>query len=213
MADFKILIACEYSGITRDAFIRAGFDATSCDLIESEKPGKHYKGDVFEIINDGWDMMIAHPPCTYLSFAGTKYWNESDRMYKRLNALEFFAKLIDAPINHICIENPMGIADSVIRKHDQIIHPYFFGDDSMKRTCLWLKNLPKLIHNKDNSLFNDFEKTHCEKPKPIYIEKTGKVRYFTEAKHSGHIRSKTFSGIAQAMANQWGKYLINKYKI
>ena len=198
----RVLVACEYSGLIRDAFTKIGFDATSCDLLDSETPGKHYKGNVLDIINNGWDLMIAHPPCTYISYAATRYWNEPGRMYKRLEALDFFAKLIDAPINHICIENPIGCADAIIRKHDQIIHPYYFGDND-------LKNLPKLVHIKEDGLFNDFEKTHANKPEPIYTEKSGKKRYFSDANHGGHKRSKSFPGIAKAMAEQWGMYVLS----
>lgn len=207
----RVLVACEYSDTVRDAFAAKGFDAWSCDLLESETPGNHYKGNVLDIINDGWDLMIAHPPCTYISYAATKYWNDKGRVFKRLKALEFFAQLLEADIPHICIENPVGCANAVIRKPDQIIHPYYFGDSDLKRTCLWLKNLPKLQHRKQDDLFSS--RTHTEKPEPIYVDKSGKKRYFTDAirgtNQGGHKRSKSFPGIASAMADQWSKVLLN----
>lgn len=205
----RVLVACEYTGLVRDAFNSLGHDATSCDLLPTERAGKHYQGNVLDIINDGWDLLIGHPPCTYISYAATKYWNQPGRVFKRLKALEFFATLLEAPIPHIAIENPLGCADAIIRKPDQIIHPYFFGDAEMKRTCLWLKNLPKLVHIEQDNLFTD--RTHTEKPQPIYIDKSGKKRYFTDAisgtQNGGHKRSASFPGIANAMATQWSLYL------
>lgn len=140
----KVLIACEYSGTVRDAFIAAGHDAMSCDLLPTEKPGPHYQGDVLDILDDGWDLLIGHPPCTYLSVSGI-HWNNRGRGWdKTEKALEFFRLLLDAPIARIAIENPVGIVSSRIRKPDQIIQPYRFGHNASKATCLWLKNLPKL---------------------------------------------------------------------
>ncbi|HEX7906252.1 MAG TPA: hypothetical protein VF487_20400 [Chitinophagaceae bacterium] len=209
----RVLIACEYSGTVRDAFASLGHDAWSCDLLSSETPGNHFQCDVFEIINDGWDLMIAHPPCTYLSYAATKYWNQPGRARKRIKALEFFLNLWEAPINKICLENPIGVADAVITKHSQIIHPYYFGDSDMKRTCLWLKGLPKLEYVLQDDLFS--MATATEKPEPIYVDKSGKKRYFTDTIGGYHgegnsfkKRSKTFPGIANAMAMQWGGVFI-----
>ena len=140
-----------------------------------------------------------------------KYWNDKGRVFKRLKALEFFAQMLEADVPHICIENPVGCADAVIRKPDQIIHPYYFGDGDLKRTCFWLKNLPKLEHRKHDDLFNS--KTHTEKPEPIYVDKSGKKRYFTDAisgtNKGGHKRSKSFPGIASAMVDQWSRVLLN----
>jgi hypothetical protein len=203
----KVLVACEFSGIVRDAFIARGHDAMSCDLLPTEKPGPHYQGDVFDIINDGWDLMIAHPPCTYLSYVATKYWNEPDRWKKRLDALHFFGQLWAASVERICLENPMGCASPTIAKFSQVIQPYYFGDREQKRTCLWLKNLPPLIHCKsDNDLF--MERTHREKPEPYAYTKSGKPLYFEEymkfSDDRSSIRSRTFPGIANAMADQWG---------
>jgi hypothetical protein len=208
----KVLVACEYSGIVRDAFARQGFEAWSCDILDTEVPGNHYKGSVLDIINDGWDIMIGHPPCTYLTFSGKKYWNEPGRVFKRLEALTFFATLLEANIPHICIENPMGCADAAIRKHDQVIHPYYFGDRELKRTCLWLKDLPKLVHSANTNLFE--QGTHTEYPEPVYIDKSGKKRYLTDSikgiNGGGHKRSRFFEGIANAMAKQFGDYVFNK---
>ena len=211
--DFKILIACEYSGVVRDAFIKRGFNAISCDLLPTESPGPHIQGSVLEILNEGWDMMIAHPPCTYLSYAATSCWNKQGRLQKRLEALDFFAKLWEAPINKICLENPMGCASPTIAKYTQVIQPYFFNDTESKRTCLWLKNLPKLIHIKGDNLFE--MNTHTE-PKIYGYYKRGKKKgcpiygnnYLKFSDDRGHIRSKTFPGIASAMAEQWGNYLL-----
>lgn len=202
----RILVACEYSGIVREAFAAAGFDAWSCDILETEIPGKHIKDNVLEHLNDGWDMMIGHPPCTYLSFAANHVWYKEGRARKRLEALDFFLRLWEAPIGKICLENPMGIVDRVIEKHTQIINPYYFGDDVVKRTCLWLKGLPKLIHKKEDDLFN--KKTHIDKPKPMYTRYDGKPIYFSEGKHGGHERSKFFPSVAAAMAGQWSEALM-----
>ena len=203
----KVLIACEFSGIVRDAFIAQGHDAMSCDLLPTEKPGPHYQGDIFDIINEGWDMMVAHPPCTYLSYAGIKYWNRKGREEKRQAAINFFMNLYNSAIPRIAIENPVGYPNTIFRKPDQIIKPYYFGESEQKNICLWLKGLPKLIHIKEADWFAD--KTHVEKPKPKYIDKSGRPRYFTDSisnwsKNAKHERSRFFPGIAAAMAEQWG---------
>jgi len=151
-------------------------------------------------------MMIAHPPCTYLSFAGNGSWDQPGRISKRLEALEFFRKLWEAPIKKICLENPKGIASTVITKHHQIIQPYFFGDSAIKTTCLWLKNLPLLKYHNDGSLFN--KQTSVKKPDPIYIDNNGTKRHFTEACKGGADRAKNrakfWPSVAYAMAEQWG---------
>ena len=201
-------MACEYSGIVREAFAAKGHDAWSCDILPTEiggKDAKHFQMDVREILGYHWDLMIGHPPCTYISYAATKYWYQPGRAKKRLEALDFFLYLWEAPIHRICLENPVGCANEMIEKYTQIVHPYYFGDSDMKRTCLWLKNLPPLIHSPVEDLFGSV-KTHVAKPEPIYIDKTDrkKKRYFTDAQSSAHKRSKSFPGIAQAMADQWG---------
>ena len=202
----KVLIACEFSGRVRDAFIKQGHDAVSCDLLPTESPGPHYQGDVFDIINKGWDMMIAHPPCTYLSYVANRVWNVAGRQKKREQAMQFFLDLFTADIPKKALENPVGYPNSVFRKPDQIIHPYYFGDPVKKRTCLWLQNLPVLDHAEHDTLF--IRKTHVE-PRPFYISVKGKSVHFTEAVPNGpdrsKIRSKTFPGIARAMAAQWGR--------
>lgn len=186
-------MACEYSGRVRDAFIARGHDAMSCDLLDTEAPGPHYKGDAREILNDGWDLMIAHPPCTYLSYVGNRYWNNPGRVELRAEGMQLFMDFVNAPILRIAIENPYGEPCKAYRKPDQIIHPYYFGDNYMKRTCLWLKGLPPLAF------------LESSKPKPIYYLKTnGKAIHWTEANHGGHIRSKFSSYVANAMAEQWG---------
>jgi site-specific DNA-cytosine methylase len=210
----KVLVACEFSGIVREAFAKRGHDAWSCDLQDTEIPGNHYTGDVFDIINDGFDLMIAHPPCTYISYAGTRWWNDPGRCKLRLEALDFFRRLWEAPIEKICIENPRGCASPTIAKYSQVINPYYFGDEASKPTWLWLKNLPPLIHSKQDTLFE--KKTHVSKGEFIYhvVKSTGKIKgdakWYTDAlklspKDRANLRSKTFQGIADAMVDQWGE--------
>jgi hypothetical protein len=211
----NILIACEYSGVIRDAFTKLGHNSTSCDLLSSDTPGNHYKGDVFDIINEPWDLMIAHPPCTYLSYAGMDNWYDEGRAFLRIKAAEFFIKLWQSNIKHICIENPQGIMNKIFRQPDQVIHPYYFGEREMKRTCLWLKNLPLLTYYLQDDFFN--KKTASEIPKPNFIalqKSTGKLkkRYFTDNLINGRFKtsqekSKSFISIANAMATQWGLYI------
>ncbi len=199
----RILVACEFSGIVRDAFAAKGHDAWSCDLLPSERPGNHIQGDILDSLNENWDLMIAHPPCTYLSYAATHCWTQPGRAEKRIEALWFFMSLVNAPIEQIAIENPTGLPNSVYRKPDQIVEPYYFGDPAQKRTCLWLKNLPPLVHHSEPTLFA--MATHCDKPEPIYRRKLdGKAIHWTEANHGGKVRSVSFQGIANAMADQWG---------
>ncbi|HQP80974.1 MAG TPA: hypothetical protein PLK20_05675 [Paludibacteraceae bacterium] len=215
----KILIACEYSGITRDAFAAMGHNAWSCDILPSETPGNHYQSDVREVLNLGWDMMIAHPPCTYLSCAGLHYCDTAkhgekaiQRIAKRDDAVSFFLDLYNAPIHRICIENPQGYMSKVFRRPDQVIHPYYFGEREMKRTCLWLRNLPPLLWAAQNTLFETATATPKPEPYQIQVHKvTGKIknRYWTDCSNSenylnAHNRSKTFKSIANAMATQWG---------
>lgn len=204
----KVLIACEHSGIVRTAFEKQGCFAVSADLLPTEQEGYHYQGDARDLLHSGWDLLIAHPPCQYLTFAGMRYWNDEGRQEKRDGAYKLFLDFLNAPIKHICVENPRGYPMRFI-KPSQEIHPYFFGDAELKRTCLWLKNLPKLVHIKTTDLFE--YATHTEKPLPAYVQENGKKRYFTEAsfnkKNAWKVRSRTFEGIAQAMATQWTKYL------
>ena len=215
MKKLRVLIACEESQAVTKAFRALGHDAYSCDLLPCSggHPEWHFKQDVFEVIDKGWDLMIAHPPCTYLSFAGNgwfdieKYGQKAiERHEKRKEAMEFFMKLWNANIPRIAIENPRGYPISAFRKADQTIQPWYFGDEHKKATCLWLKNLPKLKYTLETNLFE--MKTATNEPKPIFIDKSGKKRYFTESmKGSGLLRqenrSKTFDGIAEAIVNQW----------
>lgn len=210
----KILVACEYSNTVSKEFRKLGHTVISCDLLPNDEDNtNHYQGDVFDIINDGFDMMIAFPPCTYLTNAGNAWFNENkygekavERKMLRLEALNFFIKLYNSPIDKICIENPLGYANTNYKKASQIIHPYYFGDKELKKTCLWLKNLTPLVHISENDLFNN--QTHSEKPVYDFIDRSNKKRYFTDrlppSKDRWKIRSKTFPGIAKAMAQQWG---------
>lgn len=205
----RVLIACEFSGIVREAFKAKGHDALSCDLLPTEIPGQHIQGDVLEILNDGWDLMIAHPPCTYLSYAATRVWNDAGRVYKRLEGLKFFADLWEAPIEKICIENPKGCASPTIAKYSQEIQPYYFGDREYKTTWLWLKNLPTLKHEEEDTLFSI--KTHTEKPEPYKFLPNGKAvhrhdicKLGVPSKDWWKARAKFWPGIANAMADQWG---------
>jgi hypothetical protein len=176
----KVLIACEYSQIVTQAFRDKGHEAFSCDILPTEgNPSWHYQGNVFDIINDNWDLMIAHPPCTYLSYAGIKYWNDDGRKEKRDQALDFFMKLYNAPIPKVAVENPVGYPNTIFRKPDQIVKPYYFGESEQKNICLWLKGLPKLVHIKSPDLF--LPVTHVAKPLPKYIDKSGRQRYFADS--------------------------------
>lgn len=181
----RLLIACEYSGIVREAFAAHGWDAWSCDILPTEQPGQHIQADVTTILNDGWDMMIAHPPCQYLSYAGNRWLKQPGRLEKRDSALDFFRVLMNAPIPQIAIENPRGWTWKFIRKPDQIIEPYHFGHPMTKATCLWLKNLPPLMAT-----------LIISNPFVNYTKYKGG--------HNGHARSRTYTGIASAMAAQWG---------
>jgi len=187
----RVLVACEFSGTVRDAFKERGHYALSCDLLPSDTPGEHYQGDVRDILNDGWDLMIAHPPCTYLCNGGNNWLNRRPDLKWRENreiAFGFFMELINAPIEKICVENPIGCISTKYRKPDQIIHPWMFGHDVRKDTCLWLKNLPKL------------------EPTDIVDPPYRKIDYWSTKRNPDgrSLKSITYSGIAEAMAIQWG---------
>ena len=189
----KVLVACEYSGIVRNAFTAKGHDAWSCDILDSESEGNHIKGNALEKLDKGWDLMVAHPPCTHLSVSGARWFTEGKKPMKlREDALDFVHKLMNAPIKRICIENPISVISSHIRQADQTINPYQFGHTEYKKTCLWLKNLP-LLEETDNVL----EET---KLLPDKIAK----RIWWLGSGKGKERSKFYTGIASAMANQWG---------
>ncbi len=194
--EMKVLIACEFSGIVRDAFIAKGHDAWSCDLLPTEKEGPHIQDDVLKHLKNGWDLMIAHPPCTHLAISGAVWFKYKQK--EQLEALEFIRYLLNTNINKIALENPVGVISTRIRKPDQIIQPYWFGHEAQKQTCLWLKNLPKLIP------------TNIVDRGKIWVTKNGKKRggawtmCLPPSPDRWKIRSRTFQGIAQAMAEQWG---------
>lgn len=203
----KVLIACEFSGIVRDAFIKRGHDAWSCDLLPTERPGPHIQGDVLEILDDGWDLLIAHPPCTHLCVSGARWWKEKQKDGRQKEAIKFFTKFMDASIDKIAVENPVGILTKAYRKPDQYIQPFWFGDKVQKKTGLWLVNLPNL------------QPTNIVDRGMIYVDPRGHKHggeHTNRAKkaYSPHmllprnekrwmIRSRTFQGIADAMAEQW----------
>ncbi|GHT35453.1 hypothetical protein FACS189434_13260 [Bacteroidia bacterium] len=233
----NVIILCEYSGRVRDAFESKGWNAWSCDLLPTESEqtkasGKHYQGDALSFLRtskskkkkmqlfqsidfaklpDKWDLLIAFPPCTYLSYAGNAHWNDKGRLRKRLEALNFFAEIWEAPVEHICIENPKGCASPTIAKYSQIIQPYYFGEKYMKTTCLWLKNLPNLTYSQNNTLFQ--EKTTVI-PEFYYVNacsrhKAANKENVYKGSNNAKIRSLTFMGIANAMAEQWTEFFNN----
>jgi hypothetical protein len=167
----------------RDAFIKNGCDKISCDLLPTDQPGPHYQGDVFDIINDGWDLMVAHPPCTHLAVSGARWFHK--KQDEQAEALEFVQRLMSAPIEQIAIENPISVISSRIRKPDQIIQPWMFGHGETKSTCLWLKNLPPL------------------KPTEIVSGRENKIHRLPPSEHRWKLRSLTYQGIADAMGAQW----------
>lgn len=180
----KVLIACEYSGVVRDAFIAAGHDAMSCDILPTESPGSHYQGDVRDVLHEGWDLMIAHPPCTHLAVSGARWFKDKRR--EQREALEFVRLLLNAPIDRIALENPVSIISSQIRKPDQVIQPWQFGHGETKATCLWLKNLPLL------------------EPTDIVEGREQRIWKLPPSPDRAKLRSRTYEGIAAAMAAQWG---------
>jgi len=182
----NVLVGCEFSGAVRDAFIAAGHNTMSCDLLPSEKPGPHYQGDVRDVLGDGWDLMVAHPPCTHLAVSGARHFAEKIADGRQQAALDFVRLLMDAPIPRIAIENPISIISSRIRKPDQVIHPWQFGHGETKATCLWLKNLPRLI------------------PTQVVSGREQRIHKMPPGPDRWKERSRTYPGIAAAMADQWG---------
>ncbi len=204
----KVLVACEESQAVCIAFRAKGHEAYSCDIQECSGgyPEWHIQGDALKEANSGkYDLMIAHPPCTYLSYAGNRVWNIPGRRELRKEAMQFFMDLYNSDIKKVCIENPHGLPRMEFRQPDQEIHPYFFGDPFVKRTCLWLRGLEPLQHYEQDSLFGH-KKTHVEKPKPGWIRKDGNKQYFCSTTRDPKLRSKTFPGIAATMAEQWGNH-------
>lgn len=184
----RVLVACEFSGTVREAFAARGHDAWSCDLLESEKPGQHIRGDVLTLLDDGWDLLIAHPPCPRLANSGVRWLHERGLWKEMEAAAEFFLKLYNARIKKKALENPVphSYARKIIGDYTQVIHPWQFGHGETKATCLWLVNLPKL------------------KPSNIVKGRVHRLHSLPESKHRWKERSRTFQGIAEAMAKQWG---------
>ncbi|MFH0901313.1 MAG: DNA cytosine methyltransferase [Pseudomonadota bacterium] len=180
----RVLVACEFSGIVRDAFIARGHDALSCDLLPTERPGAHYQGDVRDLLGESWDVMICHPPCTYLCRSGARWW--PGRRREQEQALQFVLELLLAPIPRIALENPVGIMSSRIRPPDQVVQPWWFGDGEVKATCLWLKNLPRL------------------RPTAVVDGREPRTHYAAPGPDRWRDRSRTLGGLARAMADQWG---------
>lgn len=191
----KILIACEFSGIVRDAFKKRGHDAWSCDLLPTEKPGNHIQGDVLEILNNGWDLMIAHPPCERLTIRG-QYWNKVRGLEKeKEDSINFFMSLYNAKIRKVCIENPIGIMSTIFRKPNQYINPFEYGHQERKKTCLWTRGLLNL---KSTNEVKPEEAWHIDsKQKRYWMDRLSKTP------DRWKIKSRTFQGIANAMAEQW----------
>lgn len=182
----RVLVACEYSGRVRDAFLARGHDAMSCDLLPTDVAGPHYQGDVRDVIGDGWDMMICHPPCTHLAVSGARHFAAKKASGVQDEALAFVRMLLDAPIPKIALENPVSIISSRIRKPDQVIQPWQFGHGETKATCLWLKGLPLL------------------RPTDVVDGREARVHRMPPGPNRWKERSRTFTGIAAAMAEQWG---------
>ena len=185
----RILVACEYSGRVRNAFADRGWDAWSCDLLPSETPGQHYQGDVRDMLNQKWDLLVAHPPCTHLAVSGARHFAAKQASGVQQEALEFVRMLLDADVPHIALENPVSIISTRIRKPNQVIQPWMFGHGETKATCLWLKNLPKLTPT--NPVDGRVPRVHHMPPGPNRWKE----------------RSRTYEGIAKAMADQWGAYI------
>ena len=183
--EMKVLIACEYSGIVRDAFRALGHEAMSCDLLPTERSGPHYEGDVRNVLGANWDLMIAHPPCTHLAVSGARWFK--DKQQEQADALEFVRLLLAANIPRIALENPVSIISSRIRKPDQIIQPWQFGHGETKATCLWLKNLTPL------------------RPTNVVEGREARVHKMAPSPDRWKERSRTYKGIADAMAEQWGR--------
>lgn len=180
----RVLVACEYSGRVRDAFRALGHDAMSCDMLPTDVPGPHYQGDVRDVLYDSWDLMVAHPPCTHLAVSDARWFNL--KRAEQSQALDFVRLLLDAPIPHIALENPVSIISSRIRKPDQVIQPWQFGHGETKATCLWLKNLPLLT------------------PTQVVEGREARVHKMPPTPDRWKKRSETYPGIAAAMAAQWG---------
>jgi hypothetical protein len=190
----RVLVACEFSGTVRDAFLARGHDAWSCDLLPTERPGPHITGDVLDVLGDGWDLMIAHPPCTDLAVSGARWFPAKRASGAQDRALDFVRALLDAPVPRIALENPVSIISSRIRRPDQIIHPWQFGHPEAKTTCLWLKGLPRLVPT-DVLPLPASGRWANQTP-------SGQNRLGPSPTRWAE-RSRTYQGIADAMADQW----------
>jgi len=207
MKKLRVLVGCEYSGTVRDAFLALGHDAMSCDLLPSDVGGPHYQGDIFDVIDDGWDIGIFHPPCTYLANSGVSWLyrgtdaalngSKNKRWTQMREGAEFFKKLLESDIPRIAVENPIPhkyAIDIIGRKYDQIVQPWMFGHTERKATCFWLKGLPKLVPT------NNVKAAMLKLPK----REQQRLHYLPPSADRWKLRSKTFEGIAKAMAEQWG---------
>ncbi len=183
----KVLIACEYSGVVREQFMRGGVDAMSCDLLPTEVPGPHYQGDVRDVLDYPWDLMIAHPPCTHLSVSGARHFDSKRMDGRQQSAASFFMMLAKSDIPMVAIENPVCVMSRLYRKPDQVIQPWQFGHGETKATCLWLKGLPRL------------------RPTNIVDGREARIHHMPPSADRWKERSRTYQGIAEAMASQWGK--------
>lgn len=193
MKPLRILVGCEYSGVVRDAFIARGHDALSCDLLPTEQPGPHYQGDVRDILGDGWDLAIFHPPCTHLAVSGARHFHR--KQAEQAEALDFVRLLLRADIGMIALENPVSIIASAIRPPDQVIQPWWFGHGEVKATCLWLKNLPLLV------------------PTCTVAGREARVHKMPPGPNRWKERSRTLGGVAAAMADQWGNCTVRQVSL
>lgn len=194
----RVLVACEYSGRVRDAFIANGHEAMSCDLLPTDAPGPHYQGDVFDVVDYPWDLMIAHPPCTDLAVSGAAWFANKRLIGAQQASASFFMKLAKLDIPRIAIENPVCVMSSLWRKPDQVIQPWMFGHMEQKATCLWLKGLPPLTPT------NNVKEEMMQLPK----NQRERLHYLPPSADRWKLRSETYMGIAQAMADQWGSVSI-----
>ncbi len=179
----RVLVACEFSGVVRDAFAERGHDAWSCDILPTERDGNHIQGDVLEVLDDWWDLMIAHPPCTHLAVSGARWFK--DKVEEQAEALDFVRSLLAAPIPRIALENPISVISTKVRKPDQIIQPWQHGHGETKATCLWLKGLP------------------CLTPSNVVEGREARIHFMPPGEDRWKNRSRTLPGIAKAMADQW----------
>jgi site-specific DNA-cytosine methylase len=192
-AGVRVLVACEFSGVVREAFASRGHDAWSCDILPTEIPGQHLRCDVMSVLLQGWDLMVAHPPCTHLAASGARWWK--DKAVEQHQALDFVRRLMWAPIEMIAIENPVSAISTKIRKPDQIIQPWQFGHGETKATCLWLKNLPRL------------------EPTDVVDGRSARVHRLSPSPDRWKARSRTLQGIADAMASQWGTLAVKERRV